>query len=168
MGTMKTGDAAARPKVVPLKPAKPAPKRRADERWGKAVIARGFTVLPSMLFWAQARLKLSPAQFNVVLQIAAHWWDANEDPWPSKETIAQRMGKDPRTVQRYVAQLEKRGLVERRARFRPGRGGQAPNGYSLKGLVAKLEALEPEFRKMVEQNRNRRQRVERPKEATGA
>jgi hypothetical protein len=51
---------AIKPTVVALAAKKPAPKRRADERWGKAVIERGFTVLPSMLFWAQARLKLTP------------------------------------------------------------------------------------------------------------
>jgi len=159
------GSGSVKPKVVSLKL---APRRRADERWGKAVIARGFTVLPSMLFWAQARLKLTPDEFNVILQITAHWWDANEDPWPAKDTIAQRMGKNPRTVQRYITQLEKKELLERKARFRPGRGGQAPNGYSLKGLVKQLEALEPEFRKMVELNRDRRRRVERPREATSA
>jgi hypothetical protein len=74
------------------------------------------------------------------------------------------MHKNPRTVQRYITQLEKRGLVTRKSRYRPGRGGQAPNGYSLAGLVKQLEALEPEFRKMVELNRDRRRRVERPKE----
>src|ERR1700687_2498374 len=68
--------------VVPLRPSQQrAPKRRADQRWGKAVIERGFTVIPTMLFWAQARLKLTANEFNVVLQLAAHWWDGNEDPW---------------------------------------------------------------------------------------
>jgi predicted transcriptional regulator len=150
--------------VVPLKP---KPRRRAEERWGKAVIDRGFTVLPSMLFWAQARLKLTPDEFNVVLQLAAHWWDANEDPRPAKDTIAERMGKDPRTIQRYLTQLERKGLVRRIPRYRPGRG-QGANAYSLVGLVKRLEELEPEFRKVIEQNRIRRQRVERPREAIDA
>jgi hypothetical protein len=67
--------------VIPLKPSlQPPPKRRADQRWGKAVIERGFTVVPTMLFWAQARLGLTADEFNVVLQLVAHWWDANEDP----------------------------------------------------------------------------------------
>jgi Helix-turn-helix domain len=150
--------------VVPLKP---KPRRRAEERWGKAVIDRGFTVLPSMLFWAQARLKLTPDEFNVVLQLAAHWWDANEDPRPAKDTIAERMGKDPRTIQRYLTQLEQKGLLRRIARYRPGRG-QGANAYSLEGLVKCLGELEPEFRKVIEQNRIRRQRVERPREAIDA
>lgn len=150
--------------VVPLKP---KPRRRAEERWGKAVIDRGFTVLPSMLFWAQARLKLTPDEFNVVLQLAAHWWDANEDPRPAKDTIAERMGKDPRTIQRYLTQLERKGLARRIPRYQPGRG-QGANAYSLVGLVKRLEELEPEFRKVIEQNRIRRQRVERPREAIDA
>jgi hypothetical protein len=150
--------------VVPLKP---KPRRRAEERWGRAVIARGFTVLPSMLFWAQARLKLTPDEFNVILQLAAHWWDANEEPRPAKDTIAERMGKNPRTIQRYLTQLEDKDLVRRIPRYRPGRG-QAANAYSLDGLVKRLEELEPEFRKVIEQNRIRRQRVERPRAAIDA
>lgn len=166
MPTKITSAGSPRPqlKVVPLKP---KPRRRAEQRWGKSVIERGFTVLPSMLFWAQARLGLTPDEFNVVLQLAAHWWDANENPRPAKDTIAERMGKNPRTIQRYLTQLEEKGLIKRIARFRPGRG-QGANAYALDGLVKKLEELEPEFRKVIEQNRIRRQKVERPKEASGA
>ena len=172
MSSEATKSEARRSRVVKFPPRPkttepPTPKRRAAERWGDSVIARGFTVLPTMLFWAQARLGLKPDEFNVVLQIAAHWWDANEDARPSKDTLADRMGKDPRTIQRHIAALEAKGLVVRRARYRPSRGGQAPNSYSLDGLVKKLQELEPEFRRMVEINRQRRQRVERPKEAVG-
>ena len=155
------------PKVVELKLPPKKPRRRADERWGTAVIERGFTTLPTMLFWAQGRLKLTPDEFNVVLQLAAHWWDANENPRPAKETIAERMGKDPRTVQRYLTHLEQKGLIARVARFRPA-GGQTANGYSMQGLVKRLQELEPEFRKVIEQNRLRRRRVESPTAAKGA
>jgi hypothetical protein len=164
--TATPGSAKPQLKVVPLKP-KPKPSRRAAERWGKAVHDRGFTVIPTMLFWAQRRLRLNPAQFNVILQLVAHWWDANENPRPAKDTIAERMKKDPRTIQRYLAQLEKKGLVKRIPRFRPGRG-QGANAYSLDGLVKRLAELEPEFRKVIEQNRLRRRRVENPMEAKGA
>ena len=120
-----------------------------------------------MLFRAQARLGLTADEFNVVLQLVAHWWDANEDPRPAKDTIAERMGKDPRTIQRYITGLEQKGLVKRIPRFRPGRG-QGANAYSLEGLVTRLEELEPEFRKVIEQNRIRRRRVERPMAARDA
>src|SRR5271163_774155 len=91
MPTTIKGFDSAKPhlKVVPLTP---KPRRRAEERWGKAVMARGFTVLPTMIFWAQARLGLTPDEFNVVLQLAAHWWDAGENPRPAKDTIAERIG----------------------------------------------------------------------------
>jgi predicted transcriptional regulator len=148
--------------VIPLKPSQqPRPKRRADQRWGKAVIDRGFTVIPTMLFWAQARLRLTADEFNVVLQLVAHWWDANEDPRPAKDTIAERMDKNPWTIQPYITGLEQKGLVKRIPRYRPGRG-QGANAYSLEGLVKQLKDLEPEFRKVIEQNRIRRRRVERP------
>lgn len=148
-------------KVVLFKPVAKKPARRADQLWGKSVIARGFTTLPTMLFLGQARLKLQPDELNVILQIAAHRWDANQDPFLSKETIAKRMGKNARTVQRYLTQLEEKGLVRRIKRFRTGHG-QAANGFSLDGLVRKLEALEPEFRKLSEQNKIRRRKVEVP------
>lgn len=164
----KLAKSAAVISLAKAKRAKPAaPKRKADDRWGKAVIDRGFTVLPTMLFWAQGRLKLTPDEFNVVLQLTAHWWDANEDPRPAKDTIAERMGREPRSIQRYLKKLEDKGLVRRVARYRPGKG-QGPNGYELDGLVARLQALEPEFRKVVEQNRIRRRRVEAPAATEGA
>lgn len=166
MPTKIRGLGSAKPHLN-LVPMTPKPRRRADERWGKAVIERGFTVLPTMLLWAQARLGLTPDEFNVVVQLAAHWWDANENPRPAKDTIAERMGKNPRTIQRYLTQLEGKGLVKRIARYRPGRG-QGANSYSLDGLVKRLEDLEPEFRKVIEQNRLRRRRVEHPKEAIDA
>jgi hypothetical protein len=153
--------------VVSLKLAAKKPRRRAEERWGKSVIERGFTILPTMLFWAQGRLNLTAEEFNVALQIAVHWWDANDDPWVAKDTIAARMGKDPRTIQRYLTQLEKKGLIGRIPRYRPGHG-QTANGYSFEGLKKRLEALEPEFRKMIEQNRLRRRKVESPSAAKGA
>jgi len=48
------------------------------------------------------------------------------------------MGKDSRTIQRYLTQLERKGLVRRIPRYRPGRG-QGANAYSLVGLVKRLE-----------------------------
>jgi hypothetical protein len=136
-------------------------KRRSEDHWGAAVMARGFTILPSILFWAQGRLDLTPEEFNVLVQLASHWWDANDNPHPSKERLAERIGKNPRTIQRYLTQLEKKGFIGRLARFRANKG-QTSNGYALTGLVEKLAALEPEFKKVTEQNRLRRQKVERP------
>lgn len=66
-----------------------------------------------------------------------------------------------RQIQRQIAELEKAGLVRRIARTRPRRG-KTSNEYDLSGLVEKLQELEPEFTKVKEENRKRRDNVSKP------
>jgi hypothetical protein len=119
----------------------------------------GYTHLPNLLLRAQGRLKLTPVQFNVLAQLVEHWWEADKDPHPAKDRIARRMGKSPRMVQRYLTELEDAGFIKRIPRF-TGKDAQTSNAYSLDGLVEKLKAVEPEFRKAQEQSRVRRQKLE--------
>jgi predicted ArsR family transcriptional regulator len=66
------------------------------------------------------------------------------------------MGMTARQVQRHIAALEEKKLIARIPRFDPGNGGRSTNMYDLTGLVAQLQALEPDFRKVesdVKQNR---------------
>jgi DNA-binding transcriptional ArsR family regulator len=140
----------------------PLPKRdrrRAEDRWSPQVMKLGFTLLPKLLLRAQGRLKISPTQMNVLLHLAEHWWEADRSPYPSKELIAKRMGKSPRQIQRYLTELEKAGLIRRRARY-SGKKAQISNAYDLDGLIAKLQALAPEFVKAAAQNRVRSRKLE--------
>jgi hypothetical protein len=102
---------------------------------------------------------VTPLQLNVLLQIIEPWWDADKPPFLAKETIAHRIRKSARTVQRVITQLENAGHLKRIERFY-GRKHQTAKGYELDGLVKKLVALEPEFRKAKEQNRLRKKKVE--------
>jgi hypothetical protein len=111
------------------------------------------------LLRAQARLKITPVEMNVIMQMVEHWWHADSDPWPKKETIALRMRKSPRMIQRYITSLEKKGIVTRVERFK-GKKRQTSNAYSLAGLVKKLILLEPEFKKERDQNRIRAKKFE--------
>lgn len=145
--------------VVELRPTKA--KRASERKWGKAVMDLGFCIVPSLLLKAQRRLKLSPAQLAVLMHLADYWWDVDRKPYPSKKTLADRLGLSPRQVQRYIAELEAAGLVqriERRAKHR----GKLSNEYDLSGLVARLKELEPEFRKVEEEAKSRRRAVTRP------
>jgi len=135
--------------------------KKSEKKWGKAVISLGFCIVPSMLFRAQARLGLDSRQLNVIMHLADHWWDAHRAPYPGKRTIAARMSMSPRQVQRCLAALEQAGLVKRVARVAPQRG-QMSNEYDLSGLVARLKALEPEFRKQVEDAKAKKGAVEKP------
>jgi hypothetical protein len=134
-------------------------KRRGEAKFGDAVMAHGYTIIPNLLLRAQAHLKVSPSAFNILLQLSMHWWHADEIPFLLKETIADRMGKSPRQIQRYITELEKAGLLKRIERFR-GKKAQIENGYSLAGLVAKLKSLEPKFKQEREQKERRRKKVE--------
>jgi hypothetical protein len=150
--------------VIPLPLTKKA-KRRAEDKWSSPVMKFGYTPIPNLLLRAQGKLEITPVQLNVLVQLAEHWWEADKDPYPAKDRIAQRMGKSPRQIQRYITQLEKKQLVTRIERF-GGRKAQTSNAYSLAGLVKKLQAVEPEFSKALEQNRIRKKKLEAPAAAS--
>src|SRR5690348_4079121 len=101
MANMKTEtqpSAVAMPFPMPAK----KPQRRAEDKWSVAVIKLGYTTVPNLLLKAQARLGISPNHLNVLLHVLEHWWEADKHPWPAKGTIARRMGKSARQVQRYL------------------------------------------------------------------
>jgi len=103
------------------------------DKWGKAVIDLGFCTVPSLLLQAQGRLGVSAEQFNILMQLADFWWDANDPPHPSKDTLATRVRMSPRQVQRHLTTLEKKGFLKRIERFR-GKKNQTSNGYLLTDL----------------------------------
>lgn len=121
--------------------------RSSEKKWGKAVCDLGFSIIPSLIFRAQARLGLNATQLAVLLQLADYWWDQERHPYPSKATLGERLQLSPRQVQRYIAELETAGFVKRIGRFASHKG-RLSNHYDLSGLVAKLKKLEPEFREV--------------------
>ena len=136
---------------------KVSPKASA-EKWGQKVMDLGFCLVPSLLLRAQRRLNLSPTQLAVLLQLCDFWWDKDRKPFPSKETLAQRLSLSERQVQRYIADLEQEGLV-RRVDRRASNGGKLSNIYDLSGLVRRLQELEPEFRQVDDINKTMRKAV---------
>lgn len=153
---MKTKQTASN--VVQLSPKKKN-GRRVEDKWTPQIAKFGYTSFPNLLLFAQAKLKITPMQFNVLAHIFQHWWDADRDPYPAKDTIARRMRRTPRQIQRYLTELENLGLVERKSRY-SGQGRQINNAYSFNGLIKKLKVLEPEFTKEQEQKRLRRKKLE--------
>src|SRR5690606_37034863 len=144
------------------RPAKRATVRRnSNDKWSSKVMDLGFCILPSLLFRAQRRLGLSPTQLAVLVQLADFWWDAGRKPFPKKADLALRLGLSERQVQRYIAELETAGFVQRIERTASHRG-KISNEYDLSGLVEKLTALEPEFREVAENARAARGAVSKP------
>src|SRR6218665_3332941 len=100
-------------------------------------------LLPRPILPASAAAGPDPVDMNIVLVIAAHWWKANQLAFPSKKLIADTIGKDPTTVRRRLAKLEKDGMIERILRPQPG-GRHNSNEYRLTGLIAGAEPLAKE------------------------
>lgn len=147
--------------VVQLPIANKKVDRASEKKWGKAVLTHGFSILPSLLFKAQRRLKLKPIELAILVHLADFWWGPERKPYPSKERLAERLGIGERQVQRWIANLEEAGLVKRVQRYAP-HGGKLTNEYDLTGLVERLKELEPEFRKAEEEADSVRRAVTRP------
>lgn len=45
------------------------------DKWGEETSAVGFIPFPSTLIFAQAELKLTPMEVNVLLNLLVHWWE---------------------------------------------------------------------------------------------
>lgn len=151
--TTKTAD------VVPLRPGKKA-AQMSEKKWGKEVMKLGFSIIPSLLLRAQQRLGLNPTQLAILMQLADYWWDEERKPYPSKQALSERLGLSPRQIQRYIAELEQAGLVQRIER-RAAHKGKQSNFYDLSGLVERLQALEPEFRQAKEDAKAMQRQVSR-------
>jgi predicted transcriptional regulator len=146
---------------APPAPPKAKSTKASAHKWGPKVMELGFCILPSLVFRAQRRLGLNPTQLAVLLQLADFWWDAARKPFPKKTDLAERLNLSDRQVQRHIADLEMAGFVRRIERIAPHRG-KISNEYDLSGLVAKLQALEPEFREVAEEAKARKKAVARP------
>ncbi len=114
-----------------------------EAKWGKTAIAAGFTALPDVIFQNQKALKLRPLDVLILLHLASYWWKPNENPWPSKSTIADAIGVDPRTVQRAVKRMEDLGYVKRIER-KAKAGDNLSNEYDLRGLARAAKPLADE------------------------
>lgn len=108
--------------------------RKIEKRWGKSLTAAGWTAVPSVLLKYQKQLGLEPLDLNILLQLAKHWWEAGNLPFPSKASIAGSIGVKPRSVQRRIAKMEKVGLIHRIER-RKADGTSQSNAYTFEGLI---------------------------------
>lgn len=145
-------------KIVPIHSEKN--QKESEKKWGRAVMDFGYTMVPSLIFRAQARLGLGPVQLALLLHLADYWWHKSQVPFPSKAKLAERMNLSPRQIQRYLTELEKGGFIERIQRYATHKGQQS-NGYDMTGLVEKLKKLEPEFRKVKEDAKEQADTVEK-------
>lgn len=139
-------------------------------KWGKNLMASGWTALPNVVIRNQKALGLKQLDILVLLHLASYWRKATDLPRPSKKTIAETIDVDPRTVQRSVKKMEELGYVQRK----PRKGGDTynlPNEYDLSGLVnsEKVKQLVEEelnYRQEASEVRNERVKEMRAKRET--
>ncbi len=107
-------------------------------KWGEAARA-GFQPVPDALFVKQQELGLDSTDMLVVLNLTSYWWFKDRPPFARTNVIADRMGVTPRTVQRSLKKLEKKGYIHRE-QYEIEDGSLVP-ALRLDGLVEKLSVL---------------------------
>lgn len=113
------------------------------KKWTPQLMRAGWTVLPNVIIEKQAELGLDPIDINIVLHLAAFWWDPDIPPRPSKARMAQAMNVSPRTLQRRLARMDSKGLVRRIVRGSPT--SRHTNSYDLSGLIEAASPLATEM-----------------------
>lgn len=147
--------------VPPAQPGDfPAPNKRSTEaKWGKPITEAGWTTIPNILIRRQRTLGLEPIDINILLHLLTYWWEDENHPHPSKDTLAQSIGVSSSTIQRRIRQMEAGGLLKRVERRREGDRSDT-NLYDLTPLRSILEPhaqQELDERKAGRANRRRRQ-----------
>lgn len=112
------------------------------EKWRSALDRLGFQALPNLLITQQRTLRISSTEMVVLLHFNRSWWKREEAPYPSPGRIATMMGVHRRTVERCLANLEKKGLVERMGPMKTDKG-RTVWPVSLCPLANRLESLVP-------------------------
>jgi hypothetical protein len=148
-----------------VKPIEQERLKRNEQKWSKALMDAGWTVIPSVILDRQKGLGLDPVDINILLQLAKHWWFSDNPPHPSKAAIADCMNVDTRTVQRHIAKMEEAGFIKRVPRYTRKNEGQDTNFYHFDGLIKEAtpfanEAVEAKNARKADEvaRRNRRRR----------
>jgi predicted transcriptional regulator len=109
-----------------------------DRKWGKALMAPGWTTIPSVILENQKQLGIDAVDFNILMQILKHWWSPEQAPFPSKARLAGHLNVSSRTVQRHLKGLVSRGLI-RRVKRRRANGGDDTTEFHFDGLIEKAK-----------------------------
>lgn len=141
---------------------KPAPEKKKggklEDKWGKTIVAVGYTMIPNILIQRQRTLGLTPTHVNILLQLLMYWWEDDNLPHPTKKRLAESMGLSESTVQRNLRQMEQMGFLKRIFR-KQEKNRNLSNQYDLSLLRHLLEPqAEEEFQLRKAQRDSRRKR----------
>lgn len=113
------------------------------DKWGAESLGMGWTAIPTTLIFLQSQLQITPLGLNILLNLVAHWWDANEKPYPAQESLASRMGVSKRSVQRELNSLIGLGLISKKQSSKNHPKYRGRNSYDLTPLVKILNEFSP-------------------------
>jgi DNA-binding transcriptional regulator YhcF (GntR family) len=120
-----------------------------NKRWTDESLSLGWTGIPTTLFFLQSDKKISSTAFNVLLNLILHWWDVNEWPHPSMESLAARIGVTTRTIQRALNELEKAQLIDKKPTLKSNPKYKGRNIYDLTKLVEYLTIKGPSISQQI-------------------
>ncbi|MFJ4608308.1 helix-turn-helix domain-containing protein [Pseudomonas atacamensis] len=126
------------PPQSPSPTAAPIKKNSNVLKWGKPNIDAGWTCIPNILIHRQRTLGLDAVDLNILLHLITYWWEDENLPHPSKDTLAKSMGVSPSTIQRHIRAMEKVGFLKRIIRPKAGEKNDT-NLYDLTPLRTLLE-----------------------------
>jgi predicted transcriptional regulator len=115
-----------------------------EKKWTKELMAAGWTVIPNVFLERQKAFGFDALDINILMHLASYWWHPDNKPHPSKVTIAEAMGIDPRTVQRRIAKMEAAGFLKREER-RVSKVGSKSNIYHFDGLIKEAKPFAKEM-----------------------
>lgn len=108
-----------------------------QDKWGES-LRQGFVTIPWVLLRRQQDLGLDSHDLVVLLHLIGSWWEADDAPYPSSQTMAKRMDVSVRTVQRSLKKLQTKGLLTKQVQELANDGATLVTRYDLTPLAAKL------------------------------
>lgn len=111
-----------------------------NAKWGRDMMALGYTVVPDILLTHMGKMGLTPAELVMILQLLRYWWSPDQMPFPSKRKLAEAIGCSEKNVQKVIARLEKCHYLRRVQRRHAGDRSES-NVYDMKPLLELFEPL---------------------------
>lgn len=105
-------------------------------RWGDAVDP-GLIIVPNILLRYQSRLQLDTIDVVVILNIVDFWDNEDGLPFPRLSTLATRLGKSKRTIERTIVKLTNFGYLQHLPSEQLR--GQTIRRFDLSGLINRLQ-----------------------------
>ncbi|MDU4222214.1 MAG: helix-turn-helix domain-containing protein [Clostridium perfringens] len=124
-----------------------------EKKWGENSMVMGWTAIPTSMLFLQAELSITPLGFNILINLISHWWESDEHPYPSQESLAKRMGVSKRSIQREISSLIEKNLLEKTATKSSNKKYKGRNTYDLSKMVRALNEKTPEKVRNMQRNR---------------